>query len=249
MKPLRAITAVFFTAAAIVWAGEKSVTLPEMIQDMKEMEQADGVFRAKLSDSGALQAISLSGQFCRPEHLRALAGAPSLQALSTGCLPKTTVQEMVNLLPAIVHLQKLNFTSPDAQAWNLSLFKTLRGLRELRQLRLGYASLPVGSLRLLADLPNLEVLELPSARQITADELRELQRCPKLTELNLHGAAVDRDCLSVFLTFPSLKYLDPGRNYRLGWILGAALKAKGITLCQLVDHRAVPTSPWHPWME
>jgi|GEM_PF-4364679 len=248
MKPF--LTAVFLAAATFAFAEEKSITLPEMIRDMKEMEQTDGVFRAKLSDSGTLQAISLSGQFCRPEHLRALASAPSLQALSTGCLPKTTVQEMVSLLPAVVHLQKLSFTSPDPQAWNLGLFKNLSGLRDLRQLRLGYASFPVGSLRLLADLPNLEVLELPSAQQISAQELRELQRCPKLTELNLHGAAVDRTCLPLFLTFPSLKYLDPGRNNtRFGWILGAALKAKGITLCQLVDHRTVPTSPWHPWME
>jgi hypothetical protein len=245
---VKSLAALLLAAASLVHAREKEVTLAELIQSMKAQEQEDGFFRANISDRGELKAIFLNGEFTQPEKIRALAQVTTLESLSLGCAKKESVDEVAKLLPAMRGLKKLNITSPDPQAWRLEFFKTLGALREIRQLRFSYATIPVGAFHFLGDLPNLQVLELPAVRQLTSQDLRHLQRCPNLVELNLSSTRLDDTDFITLLGMRSLKLLDIGRSSPT-WIGRAALSAKGVTLRRLADHQDIPQSPWKGWME
>jgi len=242
--------ALALTAAAIgpAFAREKKVTLPEMIRDLKTQEQEDGNFRAKISAQGEIRALLLTGGCNRPENIRTLAGLTTLRSLSTNCLPQDALQELTGILSSLTGLQKLYVASPVAKAWDLDFFKALSSLREMRQLRLGYATLPTGGLKLIADLPNLAVLELPSVRQLNPQDLEELQRCPHLVELSARGARLDDTAVKFILGIKSLKFLDI-EDTRLSQESKAALQARGITLRSFANHEDMPGTPWRPWME
>ncbi len=251
MKTRRAIVGLITATAAmaiLAWAGEKHVSLPDMIQVLKAQEQQDGVFRAKLSEHGEVQALFLAGTYSGPEHLRAAAAATALTSLSTGCLRQEAFLELPKVLAVLPRLQKLSFVSPAAKGWDLELFKTIGHLHELRQLRVGYASIPPGALKFLGALPNLEVLELPSAKQLTGKEIECLQNCSKLVELNVRGAHVENDGVQAILGIKSLKFLDI-EGTRLSDESRAVLQERGVTVCPLSNHDDIVGSPWRPWME
>ncbi len=230
------------------WAKDKVVTLPELIQEMREREQEDGFFRAKVTKTGELRAVFLSGTFTLPENVRALTGVSTLESFNTGCLPATAFQEVAKILPAMVHLEKLNLISPVAKGWNLDLFKTIGRLESLRQIRLSYATIPNGALKFLGDLPNLEALELSSVNLANPEDLQHLQRCPKLVELNLRSTRVGDSVLPLLLALPALKWLDVEHS-QLSEAAKVELTAKGVTLRALLDHKDMADSPWRPWME
>jgi hypothetical protein len=158
------------------------------------------------------------------------------------------VDELTTVLPDFKRLQKLGVVSPSPAAWKMGFFKAVGGLRELRQVRLAYATFPEGALKFIGDLPNLEVLDLMQARQLSLKNLEQLQRCPKLVELNLSGADLDDLALPVLLGFPALKSLEVS-NGKLSEASKAALAAKGITLQKLGERQAGQDSAWRPWME
>jgi hypothetical protein len=122
--------------------------------------------------------VNLIG-FTRVEYVRVLAGAETVEALCTTCAQEKVVDELTTVLPDFKRLQKLGVVSPSPAAWKMGFFKAVGGLRELRQVRLAYATFPEGALKFIGDLPNLEVLDLMQARQLS---LKKSRAAPTLPE-------------------------------------------------------------------
>lgn len=226
----------------------KEKTLEEVVTELKEKEQVNGSFLAKVDDAGRLRAVHASAVLRTPEDYRVLAGVESLESLTTGCVPIEVIAEIGRILPTLPNLQKLSLTRPTSKAWPIEVFQSVSALKRMRQLRFGYVFVPDGGLKQLAALPELEVLELFAAVHVAAKDLADLEGCPKLAELNLRSAKVDDSAIPALLKLKSLKLLDVNQTEITG--KGReSLMAAGIQLVNLTDRNRPEGSRWRPWME
>lgn len=235
--------AIVLLALATSAEAEKEVALPDLIEELKEFEHRDGIFRAKLDRRNALRSVYLAGAQGKAEHFRALTGSRSLRALSTGCLRTESLEELGRVLPTLPNLEKLRVISPEA-VWPADLFQATGGQRQLRQVSFSYANLPIGALKSLAALPKLEVLHLNNITKFVPADFAELRHCSSLVELNLgNSRMVDDQNLPHLLAIKTLKVLDVGRSKLTPESL-AALEARGIEVRNLVKKPRTPPSSW-----
>jgi hypothetical protein len=235
--------AIVLLALTVFAEAKKEVALPDLVEEMKELEHRDGIFRAKLDRRNALRSVHLTGTQGKAEHFRALTGSRSLRALSTGCIRTEALEELSRVLPTLPNLEKLRVISPEA-VWPADLFQATGGQRQLRQVSFAYANLPNGALKSLAALPKLEVLHLTNITKFIPADFAELRHCPNLVELNLGNSQMLTDQnLPHLLAIKSLKFLDPGRSKLTPESL-AALEARGIEVRNLVKNPRTPPTSW-----
>jgi Leucine-rich repeat (LRR) protein len=148
-----------------------------------------------------LEVLDISYTDALDSGLDALATAPKLKELSIGGLRITEVAfQSVRQISGLERLdlgggkfigggQRVGLTLDDAT------LQAIASLKELRELKLGYANFPSRGLAILKTLPKLERLNLNNCSRIDDDAIEQLASWKSLRWVDLNGTRASREAV------------------------------------------------------